>query len=585
MKTITDRDIIINSSQNLDFSTQDSSYSPMFSIIGLEASADTNGIGRMWLHYNRATRSVCDKLFDFPLALNREKSDICGLVFEDENSSARLAFFDRDAFVFEADGIEEVPMFCEAQSDYWIEIENEKQIKIRGYSKNTDDRDPDEKVGFTADVKAQTGRIICSENEIKIEAENGKISLVFFFQALEISEEKSDKIFAKEIEFFEAKKLCEKWFADCTENFSLNVNETEEEIVSTAVFGLMFNAAVGQGMLSEHISAYPSRGGYPTHFIWDTYFQNLAYEKISPFLAGEFLLQIIANQRPDGKFPQFMCSTWARPHDTQPALFGWAAKRLLGIIDDRKAFIGKIVEPLERNNQWWLTQRMTKYGCIFCPSGLETGQDDSPRFDDGATLATDMNSYLLYQLKFTAEIFDEIGNRIKADLWAEKAEKLEEKIIENLYDKERNIFFDFSLTKNKKIDIVSPSSMLPLWADVKLGNNKEKEMIESYLLNPELMFGNIPFPSIAYNEPTYDTAHWWRGPTWLPIAWLMLEILQNYGYDSEYMTAVERLHGMLIKDKEMHELFNSQTGEGMGCKQQGWTCSVFIKLCEILNKD
>ena len=557
----------------------------MFSTVGLEASVDTYGIGSMWLHYNRATRVICGKLFDFPFAFNKEISDICGLVFGDENRTAQLAFFDRDAFTFEADGIEEIPMFRDAEAEYWIEEKNEKEITIRGYSRNGDGRDPDEKVGFTADVKAENGRIICDKNEIKIEAESRKISLVFFFQALEISEEKSDEILAKKIDFSEAKKLCEKWFTDCTKNLSLNVNETEEEIVSTAVFGLMFNATLGQGMLSKHISAYPSRGGYPTHFIWDTYFQNLAYEIINPFLAEEFLLQIIANQRPDGKFPQFMCSTWARPHDTQPALFGWAAKRLLGIIEDRKAFIEKIAEPLERNNQWWLTQRMTEYGCIFCPGGLETGQDDSPRFDGGATLATDMNSYLLYQLKFTAEIFDETGDKNKAEYWAEKAAKLEEKIIENLYDKERNIFFDFSLTNSRKVDIVSPSSMLPLWAGVKLYGNKEKEMIENYLLNPELMFGDIPFPSIAYNEPTYDTAHWWRGPTWLPIAWLMLEILQNYGYDSEYVTAARKLHGMLIKDTEMHELFNSQTGEGMGCTQQGWTCAVFIRLCEILNKD
>lgn len=580
MKTITGKDIIKTSSENLDFSTQDSSYSPMFSTIGLEASADKNGVGKLWLHYNRATRILCGKLFDFPFSLNRKSSDICGLEFG--NGNAKLAFFDRDAFIFEADKIESVPMFCEAEAEYWIEQKNKKEIIIKGYSKNTDGRDPDEKVGFSANVKSENGRIICDENGIKIEAENGKISLMFFLQALEISEEKSDEILAEKISFSEAKKRCENWFGNNTENFRLNVNEEEEKIISTAVFGLMFNATVGQGMLSKHVSAYPSRGGYPTHFIWDTYFQNLAYEKINPFLAEEFLLQIIANQRPDGKFPQFMCSTWSRPHDTQPALFGWAAKRLLGIIENRKEFIRKIAPALEKNNQWWLNQRMTKYGCIFCPGGLETGQDDSPRFDDGATLATDMNSYLLYQLKFTAEIFDEIDNKNKAEYWTKKSEKLEEKIIENLYDKERNIFFDFSLTKNRKIDIVSPSSMLPIWAGVKLGG-REKNMIEDYLLNPEQMFGNIPFPSIAYNEPTYDAAHWWRGPTWLPIAWLMLEILDKYEYKKEYVTAVTKLHDMLVKDKEMHELFNSQTGEGMGCMQQGWTCAVFIKLCEILN--
>ena len=125
----------------------------MFSTIGLEASADKNGIGNLWLHYNRATRIICEKLFDFPFALNKKDSDICGLQFG--NGSARLAFFERDAFVFEAEGIEEIPMFCGSQTEYWIEQKNEKEIIIKGYSKNTDGRDPDEKVGFSANVKAE----------------------------------------------------------------------------------------------------------------------------------------------------------------------------------------------------------------------------------------------------------------------------------------------------------------------------------------------------------------------------------------------------------------------------------------------
>ncbi|MCQ2485768.1 MAG: hypothetical protein MJ168_10615 [Clostridia bacterium] len=583
MKQITGKDIIINSSANLDFSTPPGSYSPMFSTIGLQANSD--GIGALWLHYNRATRAVCNKLFDFSLPINNNKSDICGLVFGDKEMNAKLSFFDADAFVLEAGGIENISVFSDALDEYWIENKNENRIDIKGYSKNPDARDPDKKVGYMISFSTQRGKIICNENGIKISAENQKIMVKVFVQILEVSDEKADEILSKNIDWFSAKKECEKWFKKYTENFSLNVqNETEEQIVSTAIFGLMFNSAIGQGDLSHHISAYPNRGGYPTHFIWDTYFQNLAFENISPFLAEEFLLQIIANQRADGKFPQFMCSTWVRPHDTQPALFGWSARRILNIVPDRKAFIEKIADDLEKNNRWWLSQRITKYGCIFCPGGLETGQDDSPRFDNGATLATDMNSYLLDQLRFTAEIFEEIGDKNKADFWKEKADKLEEKIIENLYDKERNIFFDFSLTQNKKVDIVSPSSMMPLWAGVKLGENKEREMIEKYLINPEYMFADVPFPSIAYNEDVYDTAQWWRGPTWLPIAWLMLEILLRFGYNDEYMTAVRKLYDILIKDEDMHELFNSQTGEGMGNLQQGWTCAIFIKFCEILNK-
>ena len=92
------------------------------------------------------------------------------------------------------------------------------------------------------------------------------------------------------------------------------------------------------------------------------------------------------------------------------------------------------------------------------------------------------------------------------------------------------------------------------------------------------LFGDIPFPSVAYNEPTYDAAHWWRGPTWMSEAWLMLETLQKFGYQKEYAEAADRLFRMLLADGGMHELFNSRTGEGMGYEQQGWTCATYLAL-------
>ena len=40
---------------------------------------------------------------------------------------------------------------------------------------------------------------------------------------------------------------------------------------------------------------------------------------------------------------------------------------------------------------------------------------------------------------------------------------------------------------------------------------------------------------------------------------------------------------MDVDDEAMHELFNSQTGEGLGSEEQGWTCAIFLKLCKLIN--
>ena len=71
----------------------------------------------------------------------------------------------------------------------------------------------------------------------------------------------------------------------------------------------------------------------------------------------------------------------------------------------------------------------------------------------------------------------------------------------------------------------------------------------------------------------------------MPEAWLMLETLEKFGYTNELKTARERLYTVLVNDSSMHELFNSETGEGLGSAEQGWTCAVFLKLSSIINKE
>ena len=151
-------------------------------------------------------------------------------------------------------------------------------------------------------------------------------------------------------------------------------------------------------------------------------------------------------------------------------------------------------------------------------------------------------------------------------------------MIKHLYGPEKNLFFDADLETGKPLSLVTLSSLIPLWAGVPLPEEKIRAMIEDYLLNEKYFFGAVPFPSVAYCEAKYEHAHWWRGPTWMPVAWLMLEILEKYGYQTERETAANRLFDIMKKDGELHELFDSQTGEGLGCAEQGWTAAIFLRL-------
>lgn len=392
-----------------DFSSYDKTFSPFYSNIGLEVNPDRNGSGALWLHYNRSSRKMWSSFLDFPLSQNKNLSTSwCAVFGEKKDEQVKITFTDTDTVFVAANGINKIKIFAEPDKNllsFWTEELSDSTLSVRGFSKNTDDRDPDEAVPFYAKFTALNGFFLNKNGENFISSENGKIVFSAAFEILEINEENAEKKLKYSPErFCKAEEKCREIILGCLKDFELEAPDEETaELTANALHGLIFNLAKAPGDLKHHISSFPSRGAYPTHFLWDTCFQNLAYEEMNTFLAKEFLLQFAQCQRSDGKYVQFICSTWGRPDYSQPALVGWAVMRLYEKTKDKK-FLEIMLVSIEKNNSWWLTSRASECGLIYCPHGLETGQDDSPRFDNGTTFACDMNSYVLNQLNLTVKI-------------------------------------------------------------------------------------------------------------------------------------------------------------------------------------
>lgn len=559
------------------FPSKDESYSPLFSSIGLCVRPDVKGLGKLWFNYNRASRSVFDRLVDMPYALNNELSCIYELVFG--NGEARLAFWKNDAFMLDIDGDNEIRLCTEASKktlDIWIDYSDKEFVCLKGQSINPEKRDPDYTVPFVFGIRALTGTL-STENGIVATPKKGKLVLAFAFEALKARTSGVRNILnvCPESEK-NAALLCRRWVRNYSASFAPEVQDEETaEITAYAIRGLLFNATKAQGNLEGHISPFPSRGRRPCTYLWDTYFQNFGYSLLGSDLNKDFLRQIAKCMRTDGKFPQFMCSTWEKPHETQPALFGWAVMNAIG---DSYDFAWEMLPIIEANNEWWLSAKMTQRGLVLCSGGNETGQSNSPRFDNGPTLAVDMNSYLLNQLRMTAQIERMLGLEDKAKRWDEKADMLSENIMKHLFSKNDYMFYDMNPVIGERIKVITPSSFLPLWAGVNIDKKYQDKILKKYLLSVKHFMGEVPFPTVSYDDKRYDPADWWRGPTWIPTSWLMLETLEKLGLEKEREAAAEKLWNLLIKDKKMHGLFNSKTGEGMGSEQQGWTCGIFLRL-------
>ena len=558
-----------------DYSIKTKSYSPFFSSIGLLID-DKPGIGAFHLNFNRSTRKLWNRLIDMPYSVNQEQTSLSSVTFG--NGEARLTFYETDCIYFEYNSDEELTLFSEESEDtssLFIE-EADGCILAHGFSRNPDDRDTDENTTFTCGVKIIKGKYEISNYKIII---HGPAALSLAVSVLDY--EYSDVISALNLspaDFETAESACLESIKEAIGDFSVDTDDEKEAVVAVKALNVLVqNFAKAQGNLRNKISTFPNRGSYPTHFLWDSFFINLAVENMNINIAEDAVTLFKDTQRCDGKYGQFLCSTWIRPNYTQPALIGRAALRCFEKTGNIK-FAEIMAHSLEKNNNWWLRARRHFTGLICCPHGLETGQDDAPRFDNGTTVSVDMNSYLLDQMRCTAELFKSIGSQEKCDYWNNKADSFANKIVEYLYDKNDEIFYDINPVTLEPVKIIGTSCFIPLWSGVPLEEEVQKNIIRRYLTNPEYMYGNIPFPSVAYNDSNYVDSLWWRGPLWLPMGYFMLEILSMHGFNLERKEAENRIIKMIIDDGNLCELFNSRTGEGLGSKEQGWTAAIYLYL-------
>lgn len=582
------RRIIELAGSEVDYGTRDLSMSPFFSDMGLGFRPGEAGIGSLHLHYNRKTITLPGTFLDIGIrGPVRSRQGLEAVRQEGAGQEAAFGFFDRNAWLVELDGS---PAAClDLRADPAPEL-HEIRLSLPDPSHavaaclvpTLDSRDPDIWVPVLLGLRAVRGSLE-AEGDARVLAlpdGEGRLVLALAIQVLDVDEPGLLAVLGRAPDTVrEAGDRYRDWLAETLDGLDRNVDFSgpDAPLLAEAVLTLVQNCCLAPGLLRNHISCFPSRGGYPTHFLWDACFQNLGLEFLHPRLAEDSLLQLTDTLRCDGKMPSFLCSTWLRPHESQPPLVGWAALRLLDQPNGR-AFAARILDPLAANCRWWLAQRMSRNGLLFSHHPIETGWDNTPRFDAGPIEALDMNSYLIVQLRACSRMGRLLG---RTDLSAEMdaaADRLSERLLALTCDKADNLFYDRVRDTGEFVRIRTPACFLPLWAGVGLPEDRARRMIETVLLDPGSFNGPVPMPSVGCGEAAYEPRNWWRGPMWPPVAYLMLELLDRYGYQAEREAIAGRIYGWMAADGRLSELFHSDTGMGDGCRQQGWTAGVVLRL-------
>jgi hypothetical protein len=370
------------------------------------------------------------------------------------------------------------------------------------------------------------------------------------------------------------------WLAKALDEFSFDGVPKQFRLhYVRAVYQILCNTKTARGQISRH-AAFPSRGTYCGHWLWDSCFVSRGVGQFNERLAEDFLVALCENLEDDGKVPQFICATWNRPDASQPPLIAWAAWHLYERFGN-KELLRDVYGPVARNIEWWFAKRDDDGdGLVEYLDGLESGWDDSPRFDDGRIAGVDLNSYINREMRMLAKMAPILGKDHEAAEWESRAEEHGRLIYSRLFDVEDRLFYDRLVAEDRLHKVLTPASFAPLWCEIKLPAGLAAEMINKYLINPKHFFGARPFPCVAYSDRHYESEQWWRGPVWPNIAWMMTEVLRMHGFEREHKEAVRRLLDMMTHSDDLSELYSSSTGKPLGATALGWSCAMFMEMCK-----
>ncbi len=365
------------------------------------------------------------------------------------------------------------------------------------------------------------------------------------------------------------------------ELINLTPNLRDRKLIARCYDTLMSNVyEEGEYLWSPYRCTSPGKGAFKGIWNWDSAFHAMGFSRIDPTLAKENIIGFLKFQREDGLLPDVIfengriVSTF-----TKPPVFAYAVEKVYKSEPDLD-FLKEVYPYLVKNEKFWVEQRCYK-GLFFYDADnkdtpdynqrvrFESGWDNSVRWDNGITeyWAIDLNCFMVMFYRSMRFIANELGKKRDFAKWKRRELTLTSLIQTKMWKK--NIgFFDVNRYTGELSEVCTPASFMPLF--IKIANQEQAEIMN--ILAEQKFEGKMP--TVSFDNENYSTDYW-RGPTWLNVAYFAAKGLKNYDFKIAD-TIKENILDMCDKEKNgIFENYDSKTGKGLCCNRFSWS-SVFI---------
>ena len=358
-------------------------------------------------------------------------------------------------------------------------------------------------------------------------------------------------------------------------------------LLERAYDNIMANVSSGDTPWSPYRAIRPGRDN---HFAgiwnWDTAFHAMCVSRWDTDLAKECILAFIGFQNQNGIYPDviFLDGNIVDSFSKPPVMATYILTTYYRSND--LDFLRKCFNSLKKNLSFWENNRQIN-GLFFYSTEttdvtyrdrfarFESGWDDSVRWDIGIDklFPIDLQCYMIMFYRSMTSIAKILGEN-PFD-WEKKAKKLCRKVNKYFYDKEKGIYVDIFMDNGAFSEVYSPASFMPLY----IGIATKKQAKELSIFAKNHFYPAMP--TVAYDDPKYS-GDYWRGHTWLNVAYFAIKGLKDYGYVELATQMRDTLLSFADKNKDgIYEKYDAITGKGEGCPCFSWSSAFIIEF--ILN--
>lgn len=405
------------------------------------------------------------------------------------------------------------------------------------------------------------------ENELQLLA--GETFSIEF--VLEVSLKNSDK---KGFEFSETSSVFASNFDDtcniACQNFAANINIDKTPQVKNSALALKAwrsrNALLNNGLkgidgeFGNNIACLCTSDNtdFSCVFFWDTLFSSVAISDFNQqYAKGAIRTAFVRMNERDGSTPErkFNYTPKGRMAQQSPQspIASWALLEYLKQYDDSE-FLSEMFPLLVRNHEFWELYSDTDRDGLSEYRWSGQVADNSPLWDQYAAndpvtgcgyippvASVALNSFLYWDATNLILLAKKLKLKKEITRFSERAAQLQRDLFAICYLPEEKRFWDFNHHTGLHRRVNTFYMFWPLFAGMEIPAETVKDLIENVLLDPEQFFGEIPFPSVAYNEADYNATGYWRGRSWPHISYWLLQTLVKYGYETEAKEAASRI--------------------------------------------